>query len=127
MNPKKGTPLWEALVKQGHIDPDKSTGKRRHGNIPTYDSQGRLHPSKKQARITDEYRLTHLAVIPEVSMPLSHRNGDRIRVDMLVVHKILDDGTFIGEFVDPKGHLTDTWKQKMRRFEDAYGLTITLV
>ncbi len=100
---------------------------RKWRNIPTHDSQGVLHPSKLQARVTDRLRCAALAVIPEVSMPLSERPRDRIRIDALVILRVLPDGEFIGKFVEVKGVDLGEGKQKRRRFEDRYGIQIEVI
>jgi len=110
--------------------PAPATVGRRHGKYnarPTADAEGRVHPSALQARVTDRLRHGAVAVVPEVSMPLSARKNDRIRIDCLVIHEVLEDGArFVGEFVEVKGVDLGEGKQKRRRFEDAFGVTITI-
>lgn len=123
------SPLGKKLIERGMVqreDFTKTTLRRpnKWRNIPTEDAQGRVHPSKLQARITDRLRGEYLAVIPEVSMPLSERKNDRIRVDCLVIQEELTDGFFIGKFIEIKGRDLGEGKQKRRRFEDAYGVQI---
>jgi hypothetical protein len=99
----------------------------RRAATRTKDSTGWIHPSKLQAGVTDRLRLDAAAVIPEVSIPLSQRPRDRIRLDCLVIKEVHEDGTFTGYFADPKGHLEEKWKQKARRFADLYGTPILLI
>jgi len=110
--------------------PAPATVGRRHGKYnarPTADAEGRVHPSALQARVTDRLRHGAVAVVPEVSMPLSARKNDRIRIDCLVVHEVLEDGArFVGEFVEVKGVDLGEGKQKRRRFEDLYQVNITV-
>ena len=100
--------------------------------VRTIDSAGFEHPSKLQAKVTSDYRtLAQIgqirSVMTEVSIPLSLRKKDRIRIDLCVVHEILPDGRFIGEFVDAKGMDLAAGIQKRRRFEDAYGIPIEVI
>ncbi len=101
--------------------------RNKYNAIPTADGEGRVHPSKLQARVTDRIRGDAVAVIPEVSMPLSTRKNDRIRIDCLVIEAVNEDGSFRGRFVEVKGKDLGEGKQKRRRFEDAYGIPVEVV
>ncbi len=101
--------------------------RNKYNAVPTPDSEGRIHPSKLQALVTDRIRGDAVAVIPEVSMPLSTRKNDRIRVDCLVIEAVNEDGSFRGRFVEVKGKDLGEGKQKRRRFEDLYHIPIQVV
>jgi hypothetical protein len=113
-----------ALPAPGKGKPARS---HKYNAQPTEDAQGWKHPSKLQARVTDCLRASCKAVIPEVSIPLSPRPKDRIRIDALVITDIEPDGSFSGYFAEIKGMDLGEGKQKRRRFEDAYGVSITLI
>lgn len=122
--------LGRKLIAQGKLSPDdfkKPVKPGKWRNVPTEDAQGRVHPSKLQARITDRLRNEYMAVIPEVSMPLSERKNDRIRIDCLVIQEELTGGFFIGKFIEIKGRDLGEGKQKRRRFEDTYLIPIEVV
>jgi len=119
----------------------KPKAKRKYRNIPTPDSEGRIHPSKLQAAVTDRLRAEGWKVIPEVSMPLSERAKDRIRIDALVIEPkphymgMGEPKAYLARFVEIKardkktGEIKDhaVSKQKRRRFSDRYGITIEVV
>lgn len=122
---RRGWTLPEPKVKPS----EKPWGKRNKFNaVPTADSTKRRHPSKLQATVTDRIRGEGKIVIPEVSIPLSERKADRIRIDCLVIEG-LDEatGTFHGRFVEIKGLDLGEGKQKRRRFEDTYGIRIEVI
>ena len=125
-NPKFAAQIDEA--KAAGARGASADGRPKYGNIPTADSQGRVHPSRLQARVTDRLRLEGaVAVIPEISMPLSVRPNDRIRIDALAILKIDENGFFLGRFVEIKGMDLPAGIQKRRRFEDAYGVKILVI
>lgn len=101
--------------------------KGRKAAIKTPDATGWIHPSRHQAAVTDRLRDGAVAVIPEVSIPLSQRKRDRIRLDCLVIESVGEDGRFTGYFADPKGHMEEAWKQKARRFADTYGVPVLVI
>jgi hypothetical protein len=102
-------------------------GRNKYNAVPTPDSEGRVHPSRLQATVTDRLRAGAHAVIPEVSIPLSPRPADRIRIDALVILSVHPDGSFVGRFVEVKGLDIGAGKQKRRRFEDVYGVDIEVI
>ena len=106
---------------------DPKDKKGRRAARPTYDSTGWLHPSKLQANVTDDLRGKAVTVIPEVSIPLSQRPRDRIRLDALVIDEVLENGRFVGHFSEAKGFTECSWLQKARRFADIYGLPIQII
>jgi hypothetical protein len=97
---------------------------RKYHNKPTVDSTGRLCDSALEARVSDRLRAGNEAVIPQISSPLSNRPNDRMIIDFLVIEERRENGRFVAYFADAKGLVTPEWRQKERRFEDAYGLTI---
>ena len=107
-------------------DNDK-IARNKYNAIATADATGHVHPSRLQADVTHRLREAARAVICEVSMPLSSRKNDRIRIDALQVIEINEDGTFVGRFVEAKSRDLDAGKQRRRRFEDAYGLQILVI
>lgn len=114
----------DAFVRQGRIKLDDIAPAlkkpNKYGAIPTADSTGRVHPSKLQARVAE--RLAGEGVVlHEVSIPLSTRKADRIRIDALVILETFADGTFRGQWVEAKGKDLGEGKQKRRRFEDMTG------
>ena len=119
MRIRRGHPLWQRLV--------QGAAGRKYLNCPTEDGCGFRHPSKLQARVTDALRARAKAVITEVSVPLSPRANDRIRIDALVIESVREDGSFIGRFVEVKGCDLAAGVQKRRRFEDRYGVPIRVV
>lgn len=128
------SPLGQKLLRQGRVKPEDfrpavaaPKGNKNHA-VPTADSTGRVHPSKLQARVTDRERALNPAVIPEVSVPLSTRSRDRMKIDLLIVEVIEPDGLhFRGRFADPKGQVSRDWEQRRRRFLDLYGLNIEII
>lgn len=122
--------LAAKLLAQGRITPamlkPREVVNKYHAQ-PTADSTGRVHPSKLQARITDRLRGEYLTVIPEVSIPLSDRQRDRIRIDAMAIIKVNDDGSFVGRMIEIKGKDLGEGKQKRRRFEDEYGIPIEVL
>lgn len=130
---------WDALI-QRNIDagklpadvrerkpreldlPEAKTPKYR--NAPTVDTGGRLCDSRLEARVADRLRSLSVALIQQVSIPLSTRPRDRMVLDFLIIEAINPDGSFRGRFADAKGMTTKDWTQKRRRFEDGYGLKI---
>jgi hypothetical protein len=127
-------PLIQRAIERGDLDAKtlevSRPARKRSGKYnatPTQDKTGRVHPSKLQARVTDRLRANAKAVIPEVSIPLSARSNDRIRIDALVIVATHTDGTFTGRFVEIKGMDLPTGVQKRRRFEDAYGVEIQVI
>lgn len=121
----------DALIRAGRIRLDEvapaAVKQNKYHAVPTADSTGRVHPSKLQARITDRLRGEYLTVIPEVSIPLSDRQRDRIRIDAMAIIKVNDDGSFVGRMIEIKGKDLGEGKQKRRRFEDEYGIPIEVL
>lgn len=121
----------DALIRAGRIRLDEvapaAAKPNKYHAQPTADSTGRVHPSKLQARITDRLRGEYLTVIPEVSIPLSDRQRDRIRIDAMAIIKVNDDGSFVGRMIEIKGKDLGEGKQKRRRFEDEYGIPIEVL
>ena len=120
--------LTAKLMRQGRIPKGALIRKaNKYHAVPTADAEGRVHPSKLQAMVTDRLRAGGSIVIPEVSIPLSERPRDRIRIDALEIESILPDGYFCGRFVEIKGFDTQAGIQKRRRFEDRFGLKIEVI
>ena len=124
MRARPGTKLFALAMAQKS---NKPVAPNKYRAIRTPDATGRVHPSKLQARVADQLRLGAHAVIDEVSMPLSERPADRIRIDFLVIHEVNPDGTFRGEFVEAKGQDLGEGKQKRRRFEDRNRVPIRVI
>jgi hypothetical protein len=126
---KSDSPLGKRIMARPEVVPQMKprVAKNKYHAVPTADAQGRVHPSKLQARVTDRLRVAYRAVIPEVSIPLSERPDDRIRIDALVIERVIDDGFFIGRFIEIKGKDLPAGIQKRRRFEDLYGLKIEVI
>ena len=96
----------------------------KFGNVKCTDETGQAFDSKHERKVHHAEAANAVAVIPQVSMPLGPAEGgkvQRIRVDMLVIREVHEDGTFTGEFVDAKGMATDTAKTKRNWFQQLYG------
>jgi hypothetical protein len=118
-------------VKARASEDGKIAGKGRSAAVKTADSTGWIHPSKLQAHVTDDLRADAHSVIPEISIPLSQRPRDRIRLDGLIIEEMLDDparpGRFIAYIGEAKGWTERTWLQKARRFTDTYRVPINVI
>lgn len=121
----------DAFVRQGRIKLDDIAPAlkkpNKYGAIPTADSTGRVHPSKLQATWTDRLRAAYLAVIPEVTMPIEHDGSDNIRMDVLAIERVNDDGSFVGRMIEIKGRDLPEGKKKRARFERQYGVPVTVL
>lgn len=130
------SPLARKLVAQGRVKASDLPKGHKYHAVPALDSKGHLHPSRLQARKTDQLRAGALVVIPEVSLPLTD-NGkrdaqgrsvqDRIRIDALVIDQILEDGRFVGRWVEIKGRDLAAGRKKRQRFEAEYGIPIQVI
>ena len=86
---------------------------------------GEKFDSRLEAKTCAALRLAHPAVFRQVSVPVGKL---RMRLDFLIVHEVLEDGRFVGEFADAKGMITEGWAAKRNHFEDVYrGLKIRLI
>lgn len=115
-------------------------GKRAHKysatKTPGPDGAGgtMTHDSKKGAalatRLEQERQAgTIAAFAPEVSVIVGDLGGKHVRhrVDMLVIHEINDDGTFVGEWVEAKGFDAPAGKRKRLALERRLGTKVRVI
>jgi hypothetical protein len=95
-------------------------------NVRCQNEAGERFDSKLERRHCAALRAAHgpAAIIRQVSLPVGLQ---RVRPDFLVIHEVLADGTFRGEFLDAKGHATADWTSKARKLQILHGITIRIL
>ncbi len=117
--------LLEALngsgAKAAVVEPRTTERPTKYGNVRV-EHDGEAFDSKLEHRVWLRLCASAVAVIRQVSLPLGGKR--RMRPDFLVIHDVLPDGRFVGEFVDAKGMETEAWTLKAKWLEDKYGIKV---
>lgn len=117
------------MIVEAMAEADETPAKKpsKYGNQRCVDHRGRRFDSKLERENHLALERLHFSVLRQVSFPVDDAGETRMRVDHLVIHEVMDDGRFVGEFADSKGVVTNAWDTKRIHFRDKYGVDITVL